>query len=74
MKIFGPLNYIFFSLRRTAATINSLKHIPESGKFLFAYFCYTDAITTIASIGILFAMQEMGVGLFDFIIIAIIVS
>ncbi|GMI14583.1 hypothetical protein TrVE_jg10544 [Triparma verrucosa] len=62
-------NFIWFSLKRTFATFQVLKHIPETAKFMFAYFLYTDGISTISQCGVLFALHEMGMDMVGFLII-----
>ncbi|GMH65050.1 hypothetical protein TrLO_g5195 [Triparma laevis f. longispina] len=63
------VNFIWFSLKRSFATFQVVSHIPETKKFMLAYFLYTDGISTISQCGVLFALHEMGMDMMGFLII-----
>jgi UMF1 family MFS transporter len=56
----SPLFYFTFSGKRLFASMACLKHIPETRRFMLAYFLYSDAYSTIASVCVIFAVDEMG--------------
>ena len=49
-----------------------LPHIPETMRFTIAYFLYSDAYSTIASVGLLFAVEEMSMGPMEVAMLAVI--
>ncbi|GMI00649.1 hypothetical protein TrST_g8802 [Triparma strigata] len=51
--------YLTFSFKRLLASMRCLPHIPETMRFLIAYFLYSDAYSTIASVGLLYAVEEV---------------
>ncbi|GMI56367.1 hypothetical protein ScalyP_jg528 [Parmales sp. scaly parma] len=61
-----------FSLRRQYASLSTLKHIPETRRFLLAYFLYSDGYGTIASVAMLFAKVELGMKRASLIMLSII--
>lgn len=61
-----------FSLRRQYASMLTLKHIPETRRFLIGYFLYSDAYGTIASVAMLFAKVELGMNMSSLILLSII--
>ena len=63
---------ISFSLRRQYAMLKTLKHIPETRRFLLSYFLFSDCYGTIATVAILFAQVELGMKMSSLIVISII--
>ncbi|GMH71468.1 hypothetical protein TrLO_g3900 [Triparma laevis f. longispina] len=64
--------YLTFSFKRLLASMRCLPHIPETMRFLIAYFLYSDAYSTIASVGLLFAVEEMNMGAMEVALLAFI--
>mmetsp|Transcript_13698 Transcript_13698/g.27291 ORF Transcript_13698/g.27291 Transcript_13698/m.27291 type:complete len:955 (+) Transcript_13698:71-2935(+) len=64
--------YASFSFKRLLASMRCLPHIPETMRFTIAYFLYSDAYSTIASVGVLFAVEEMDMTLTEVSMLAII--
>jgi len=56
-------NIIIFSWKRTYNTLRNLKKFPQIGKFIIAFFLYSDAYSTIASTGVLYARTELDVSI-----------
>jgi MFS transporter, UMF1 family len=54
-------NYITVSLKSVAETVRHVKKLPNTMLFLVAYFLFSDGYTTVSSVGVLFATQEMNV-------------
>jgi UMF1 family MFS transporter len=52
-------NYLRVSLLSLKSTMKHLKQLPNTLKFLLAYFIYSDGYSTVASVGILFANEDM---------------
>jgi hypothetical protein len=61
----SPLFYFTFSAKRLFASMSCLKHIPQTRRFMIAYFLYSDAYSTIASVSMIFAVDEMGMEFLD---------
>jgi UMF1 family MFS transporter len=59
-----------FSFKRLMASVMCLKHIPETRRFVIGYFIYSDTYSTIASVGILFAVEELNMAMSNVIIMA----
>lgn len=59
-----------FSFKRLLASMYCLKHIPETRRFVIGYFIYSDTYSTIASVGILFAIEEMNMAMSNVMIMA----
>lgn len=55
----GPFFILTFSFKRLLASMRCLPHIPETFRFTIAYFMFSDAYSTIASVGVIFAIDEM---------------
>ena len=51
--------FLTFSFKRLLASMRCLPHIPETFRFIIAYFMFSDAYSTIASVGVIFAIDEM---------------
>jgi len=66
----NPISAITFSWRRIIASLYSMRHLPETLRFLLAYFFFSDGINTIANVAILFAMQDLGMNTLELTILA----
>ena len=67
-------SYIGLSLKQTLVTILSFKELPELGKYLGAFFIYSDGIQTIAATSSVFATIELGLNVKELTLGMIIVS
>lgn len=52
-------NYIDTSIRDVIQTIRHVKKLPQTALYLISYFLCSDGYNTIASVGVLFATQEL---------------
>ncbi|GMI05902.1 hypothetical protein TrLO_g5613 [Triparma laevis f. longispina] len=66
----NPLLMITFSWRRIVASAYAMRNLPETRRFLIAYFFFSDGINTIANVAILFAMQDLGMNTVELTILA----
>ena len=66
----NPLKGITFSWRRIFGSAYAIRHLPETKRFLIAYFFFSDGINTISNVAILFAMQDLGMSTFELTILA----
>jgi len=66
-------NYIKFSIMSFIGTIDKVKKLPQTARFLIAFFIFSDAMSTIPAVGILFAQREMGMATFEVTILALLV-
>ncbi|KAJ3112528.1 Autophagy protein 22 [Phlyctochytrium bullatum] len=53
-------NYLFYSWKRVGSTIRRARKLPNTFLLLMAWFLLSDAMTTIGSVTILFAQNELG--------------
>lgn len=51
--------YCQHSLNQAYGTFKSFKHLPELGKFMLAYFVFSDGTSTLANASIVFAQVEL---------------
>ena len=63
------LNFLWFSLKRSVATLRAVNHIPQTRNFMISYFLYTDAVSTISQAGVIFTIDELGMDLGGLIIL-----
>ncbi|GMH53948.1 hypothetical protein TrST_g11901 [Triparma strigata] len=66
----NPFLMISFSWRRIIASWYAMRNLPETRRFLVAYFFFSDGINTIANVAILFAMQDLGMNTMELTILA----
>eukprot|EP00520_Triparma_pacifica_P000612 CAMPEP_0118647030 /NCGR_PEP_ID=MMETSP0785-20121206/8386_1 /TAXON_ID=91992 /ORGANISM="Bolidomonas pacifica, Strain CCMP 1866" /LENGTH=921 /DNA_ID=CAMNT_0006539091 /DNA_START=195 /DNA_END=2957 /DNA_ORIENTATION=+ len=66
----NALSAMTFSWRRIIASLYSMRHIPETVKFLIAYFWFSDGINTVANVAILFASDELNMNILGLTILA----
>jgi len=67
----NPLKAITFSWRRIIGSgYATFRNLPETKRFLIAYFFFSDGINTIANVAILFAMQDLGMNTMELTILA----
>mmetsp|Transcript_19625 Transcript_19625/g.41013 ORF Transcript_19625/g.41013 Transcript_19625/m.41013 type:complete len:901 (-) Transcript_19625:20-2722(-) len=67
----GIPSYCLFSMKRQISTAFTMKHLPNTRNFLFAFFLYTDGISTISQCAILFAFNELGMSILGFVGLAL---
>lgn len=54
-------NYIMASLKSVRETARHVRKLPNTLLFLVSYFLFSDGYSTVSSVGVLFATQEMNV-------------
>lgn len=64
-------NYVTASLAMLLKTVRSIKQLRHSFVFLIVYFLFSDAVSTIAYAGILFAKNDMGAGSMELMLLLI---
>ena len=60
---------ISFSWRRILSGLAALRFIPHTRRFLIGFWCFSDGYNTIASMAILFAQTELGMGMTGLIVL-----
>ncbi|KAJ3211175.1 Autophagy protein 22 [Dinochytrium kinnereticum] len=64
-------NYLFYSWKRVWITFKRARKLPNTFLFLVAWFLLSDALTTVGSVTILFAQNELGFSSTEIVIVAI---
>lgn len=58
-------SYLRHSVTAAVGTLKSFKKLPELGKFLFAYFIFSDGTSTLATSAAVFAQEELNMSGFE---------
>ncbi|KAJ3111269.1 Autophagy protein 22 [Phlyctochytrium bullatum] len=64
-------NYVVYSWKRVGKSVGRCRRLPNTFLFLVAWFFMSDAMTTVGSVTILFAQNELGFSASELTIIAI---
>ncbi|KAJ3281603.1 Autophagy protein 22, partial [Blyttiomyces sp. JEL0837] len=64
-------NYFFYSWSKVFHTVKRAKKLPNTFLLLMAWFLLSDAMTTVGSVTILFAQNELGFASSELIVLAI---
>eukprot|EP00002_Diphylleia_rotans_P004350 TRINITY_DN1317_c0_g1_i1.p1 TRINITY_DN1317_c0_g1~~TRINITY_DN1317_c0_g1_i1.p1 ORF type:complete len:463 (+),score=104.06 TRINITY_DN1317_c0_g1_i1:187-1575(+) len=62
-----------FGWKRVYRTIREARQIPTTFRFLISYMIYSDGFNTVASIGVLFGSEELGMEMKELLILAMII-
>jgi UMF1 family MFS transporter len=66
-------SYVTYGWRRFFATVRHARKLPDTFAFLVSYFLTSDAVSTVSTVGILFAREELGLGTGELLIVALLV-
>ncbi|KAI8850036.1 autophagy-related protein 22-like protein [Chytridium lagenaria] len=69
----GEKNYVFFSWKRFGKTLLKARKLKQMMFFLLGWFIFSDAFSTIITVAVLFATNEIGMPAFEIIIVATLV-
>lgn len=53
-------SYILYSFKKLYSTLKKARQLPELFKFLCAWFIYSDGISTISGLAILYSQTQLG--------------